>query len=754
MHHVLKHIKNLIVFMLMMTMPIAAYPQDDDGEDDATQHEIDSLLATITPNTPDSTKARIYYRISAITSSVDTTLYYAKRALRYCTEDDTTIMAKANSNIGWAYSMLGNYSAAHKYIRKGIEYFAKSGDSANISTAYLIIAANYEKQNFSDSALLFLNKALDISIRLKDTTVMSECYTTMGSVTYNKRYYSTAEGYLHKALHIDSLSKSYDRMAADYQWLGNIVIQQINDSSQTLQKLMESKNLFKKAIALYDSAGSENPLTVIGKYETYGDISDVFIKLAIATNDSRYADSCLTYFKTGEKFFLQNGLQSMYLDACRAYTQYLIFKQKYGEAEKYLLSIEQYFDNETSEILLREHYTLLRMVYIKLSDWHKAYNSLEKEYKYSTLITNDSSMTAIADFKTEQATMQERMKQEAAEKIHAEQQSKMNAIILSLIIGLILAAALVMAIIRVLRIRKKANAELIWRNELLNQQKTEIEAQRDEIEEQKNIITEQWEKVETSNRKILESINYAQRIQTAAIPAQKEIDSIFSENFIFYRPRNIVSGDFYYAIQCGRYSVMITADCTGHGIPGAFLSMLGISALKEYMTTEADAENPGIVLDRMRTFIKATLNKDPNDTVGDGMDMTVCCVDFESMTLKYAIANQIAVIIRDGEIIRLKGDKMPIGQHVHDDVNFRTLTQQLQHGDMLYMFSDGIQDQIGDCGEDERLRFSSQRLLSTLKAMSALPLPEQMETIDRTITEWQGSYLQMDDMTLVGIKII
>ena len=240
MQHLLRHITIIFSVVFLTLLPQALSAQEDDEEDDATQHEIDSLLATITPNTPDSTKARIYYRISAITSSVDTTLHYAMRALRYCTEDDTTIMAKANSNIGWAYSMLGNYSAAHKYIRKGIEYFAKSGDSANISTAYLIIAANYEKQNFSDSALLFLNKALDISIRLKDTTVMSECYTTMGSVTYNKRYYSTAEGYLHKALHIDSLSKSYDRMAADYQWLGNIVIQQINDSSQTLQKPLSS----------------------------------------------------------------------------------------------------------------------------------------------------------------------------------------------------------------------------------------------------------------------------------------------------------------------------------------------------------------------------------------------------------------------------------------------------------------------------------------------------------------------------------
>ncbi len=751
MLHLIRHIA-IIICAVFLAMPMSASAQDDDeGEDDATQHEIDSLLASITPMTPDSTKARVYYRISAITSSVDTTLHYAMKAIRYCTEQDTTILAKCNSNIGWAYHMLGNYNAAHKYIRKGIEYFTKSGDSANITTAYIIIANVYEKQNYSDSALQVLNKGLDISTRLKDTAMMSTCYTVMGSVSYNKKYYSTAEDFFRKALRIDSLANDLDGMASNYQWLANIYAQQYSDSAQEA-RLIDSKNYFQKAIALYEMASSDNPLSIIGKYETYGDLADAFIKLALSTGNEKYADSCLTYFKLGEKFFIQNGLQSMYLDAGRAYTQYLLFKNKYKEAEQYLLSTAQYFDEETSEIFMREYHLMLRTVYLKLGDWQKAYQHLEEEYKYASLITNDSTMSAIANFKTEQATMQERTKQETAEKIHAEQQRRMLTVIISLIIVLILTAALVIAIVRALKIRKKANNELIWRNELLNQQKTEIEAQRDEIEHQKNIITKQWEDVETANRKILESINYARRIQTAAIPPKKEIDALFSNNFVFYRPRNIVSGDFYFAVKCGKYSVMITADCTGHGIPGAFLSMLGISALKEYMTTEDDAQHPGIVLDKMRTFIKATLNNGDNDSVGDGMDMTVCCIDTIAMTMKYAIANQTAYIIRDGSPIKLKGDKMPIGPHIRDKANFRTQSQPLQKGDMLYMFSDGIQDQIGG-DSDDRPRFSSQKLLSLLVEMSRTPVSQQLATIDHAITEWQGTYLQMDDMTLVGIRI-
>jgi serine phosphatase RsbU (regulator of sigma subunit) len=309
------------------------------------------------------------------------------------------------------------------------------------------------------------------------------------------------------------------------------------------------------------------------------------------------------------------------------------------------------------------------------------------------------------------------MKEENAENLHSAQQSKMTTIIISLVIGLMLAIALAFTVFRSYTSKKRSNSELKYQKD-----------------------------------KLLYSINYARRIQTAVIPSQKDIDAVFSDNFIFYRPKNIVSGDFYSAVRCGRYSVMITADCTGHGIPDAFLSMLGISALKEYMTTEDDAQNPGIVLDKMRSFIKSTLNAENDDSPSDGMEMTVCCLDLEKMEMKYAIANQTAYIVRQGKPITLRGDRMTIGKSIIESNNFKTQSMPIQHGDMLYMFSDGIQDQMSFV-DGERVRFSSQRLRSLLIKASPLPVREQLDTIQQAVTEWQGDDLQIDDITLVGIRI-
>lgn len=752
MQRLLLHITAIICAVILAILPSTASAQDDDGEEDVLQRQFDSLLAAIKIDTPDSVKALNYYLISSQSENVDSTLKYAMRSLRHCTDEDTVLLAKNNINIGWAHMMNCDYSSARKYLFRGVNYLIQSHDSTRLPTAFVIISNLYDRENINDSTTYYLNRALDISIRIHDTTQMSQCYITLGDISFNKKFYKSAENYYKKAMQLATEQGDLCQTAVCLQWIGNVHIQ-YEDSIHDGKNLYTARDYFLRAIVMHEQAQSDNPLHIYNKYDTYGDLADAYIKIANLSGNPKYADSCLLYFKLSSDYLLQHGYNYSYIDQSRSYVQYLLFMKRYRDAEKFLNEIEQYFDDETTEGFLREHHTMLKNVYVKLGDWRKAYDNLELQLHYTTILTNDSAMTALAKAQTAQAMIVQQLKQEASDRIHAEQQRRMTTIIISLIIGLILAAALVAAIIRTLKIKKKTNDELLNKNELLNNQKAEIESQRDEIENQRNIIAKQLDMTETANRKILESINYARRIQTAAAPPKKEIDALFSQNFIFYRPRNIVSGDFYFAVKCGRYSVIITADCTGHGIPGAFLSMLGISALKEYMTTEYDAENPGIVLDKMRTFIKATLNNETDDTLADGMDMTVCSIDFNDLTLRYAIANQTAVVIRNGSPIKLRGDKMPIGKHVHDDAPFSTQTMPLQKGDMLYMFSDGIQDQIGNSGDDERLRFSSQRLLSTLKEMSALPMSQQLETITRTITEWQGVYRQMDDMTLVGIRI-
>lgn len=752
MQHVSIHLLTLIAFMLMMAVPIAAYPQDDDGKDDVLQQQFDSLLATIKIDTPDSTKARIYYLISSQSENVDTTLKYAMRSLRHCTEDDTTLLAKNNVNVGWAYLMNCDYTAAHKYLFKGVNYLIQSNDSALLPTAFIIISNLYDRENMNDSTTYYLNRALDISIRIHDTTLMSQCYVTLGDISFNKRFNQSAENYYRKAMQLATEQGDLNQKAVCLQWLGNIYIQ-YGDSIHDGQNLYTARNYFLNSIAVHEQSKSDNPLHIFNKYDTYGDLADAYIKIANLTGDRKYADSCLHYYKISSSYLLQHGYYYSYIDQSRSYVQYLMYMKRYRDAEQFLHQIEQYFDTETTEGFLREHHTMLKNVYLHLGDYRKAYENLELQLHYTTIVTNDSAMTALANAQTAQAMIVQLLKQENSERIHAEQQRRMNTINISLLIGLILAAALVIAIVRSLRIKKKTNAELLSKNEQLNSQKSEIEAQRDEIEAQKNIITHQWQDVETANQKIIESINYAQRIQKAAIPPKKQIDAIFDDYFIYYRPRNIVSGDFYFAVQCGRYSVIITADCTGHGIPGAFLSMLGISALKEYMTTEDDAQNPGSVLDKIKSFIISTLNDDADDHLSDGMDMTVCCIDQQNMTMQYAIANQTATIIRNGSPIKLRGDRMPIGKSIiaHNQ-NFKTLTLPLQDGDMLYMYSDGIQDQMRTVN-GERTRFSSQRLQSTLADISPHPTDQQLVTIQHIISEWQGDALQMDDMTLIGIRI-
>ena len=381
-------------------------------------------------------------------------------------------------------------------------------------------------------------------------------------------------------------------------------------------------------------------------------------------------------------------------------------------------------------------------------------------YDISVLYTNYDS---VLKYSLLSLKVEEQIKRESAERLHAEEKKHLMIFIFSLAGALIVVSIFIFFIFRILNIKKRANIDLTEKNGILISQKAEIEAQRDEIasqrdeiEVQKNFITEQMYEVEQVNHELIQSLSYARRIQLAALSSSTELSDNFKDAFIIYRPRNIVSGDYYRTEKIGRFSVMVTADCTGHGIPGAVLSILGISALKEYMRTEEDADKPGVILDRMRNFIKTTLNSQTETIINDGMDMSICAFDLQNMEMHYAIANQKVHIVRGKEIITLKGDRMPVGRCSYEKEHFQSLIEKICPGDMVYMFSDGIQDQFGeiDSSDSSRQRkFSSRRLSELLASIAHLSADEQFEAIDKAITDWKGNCPQTDDMTLVGIRI-
>ncbi len=742
----------LVWLIISVALPSWAQEQEEDEDyESLAQDEIDSILSLITPQTPDSILAKQYFMVSSITENVDTTLKYALLAINICPPNDYSTLAKSYGNAGWAYHNSGNYKEAAIYTLRSAEIFAQNGDSTNIIVPYLLLSRIYEQQNLTDSIFFYLNQALDISINIKDTTYMSLCLSSLGQISFNKHYLKSAEKYFTNAMLLDSASGNMLGAADNIQWLGNICLEYA-DSSKNQKYAFKAKDYFIKAANIHESSQTDVQTYILSKYDNYGDLAHAYILLAQLTNETKYADSCIRYYKMAEKYILQQGFYEYYFNLSNTYTDYLLFFNRYSEAEKHLISLEKYFNEETSLLYKREHHEKLKRVYAKLGNWQKAYEHLELVHQYSSAISNDSTIAALADSKAREAVAVEKVKLEDAKILFKEHRSKMITIISFLVAILVLIAVLTAFILHNLKIKKKNNAELILKNELLNNQKAEIEAQRDEIESQKNIIAKQLYDVDQINSKLFKSINYARLIQRAAVSSLEDVRWLFPESFVYYRPRDIVSGDFYRAETCGKYSVIVTADCTGHGIPGAFLSMLGISALKEFMVTEQDAELPGTVLDRMRAFVKSTLVSDKENGFDfcDGMDMSIFCIDTDTMEAHYAIANQKIYIIRNGKPIKLLGDNMPVGRYALEREHFQSLTINLLHNDMVYMFTDGIVDQLSD---KTQKKFLIRNLIATLISFADKPADTQYQILDKTIDDWRGANPQMDDMTLVGFRV-
>ena len=731
---------------LLIALSMQAFSQTQKVElYEPNKKQIDSILNLVTPNTPDSIKAYYYYSAANITNNVSTRADLAQKSLDYCTETDFDLILKNNYLIAYYHYASGEIDEFLDYMNKSITLAQLTDNLSSLHKFYRLFSSYYDHVNNSDSMFYYINRALDVSISLNDTADMSRCYKDIGLKYYNRGCLQEAEKDYRKAIELDSLRHDSLGLAYGYYRLGEMSVYTTH-ANHTIE---EAKYYLTKSIAIYTAKPPTMYSDVICMYLAYDALAASYINMAKQTQDSRLADSCYYYNKQASDFFKQSGYDDYYCYVSMASVEYLIFMKKYNEALKLLLSVESKISPNNYD-LSSVCFDKFRRVYEKLGNYKKAFEYYEKLYVAQKKLTNDSTATAIADNRAEQVVRVEKIKRENAEQIHAAERerltldrSRLKTLLVSLIIGLMLISLLVFYIVRMLRVKKKANEALAAKNEEYVTQATELQIH-------KEIIMEQWRDVETINNKISRSIEYARRIQQAAFVSGDGVRDHFPESFIFFRPLDVVSGDFYMAVKCGKYSVMITADCTGHGIPGAFLSMLGISAVKEFMVTEDDAVNPGLVLNRMRDFIKSTLVSQADHRVDDGMDMTICCFDFEKMTIHYAIANQVAFIIRNGESIKLKGDSMPVGRYIRDDVPFRSLEIEIAKGDMVYMFSDGIQDQLG--GEEQK-KFLLRRLEPVLLEAANNPVDTQGDILSQAIADWSGDYPQIDDMTLVGIRI-
>lgn len=269
------------------------------------------------------------------------------------------------------------------------------------------------------------------------------------------------------------------------------------------------------------------------------------------------------------------------------------------------------------------------------------------------------------------------------------------------------------------------------------------------------------EEITLKNLQITDSMNYASRIQKAVLPGDRRLQQLFSDYFLIYKPLHIVAGDFYWAAEVSHYRILVCADCTGHGVPGAFVSMLGVSLLNEVCPhIVEEGGNAGDILDELRRRLKFSLGQTSLATVSpnqnmDGMDMSLVLIDNTDLKATYAGAYRPLWIYRDGQITKLNPDKMPIGVYIGSEHQFTSRDIQLRRGDILYMFTDGITDQLGytsDAHSDAE-RYCTGRLLALVKELAPLPMPEQRARMESAMEQWKNGYKQIDDNLLIAVRI-
>jgi PAS domain S-box-containing protein len=250
------------------------------------------------------------------------------------------------------------------------------------------------------------------------------------------------------------------------------------------------------------------------------------------------------------------------------------------------------------------------------------------------------------------------------------------------------------------------------------------------------------------NKELVDSISYSQRIQQAILPRLSLLQSTFKEAFVLYKPKDIISGDFYWYYERNNLVYVAAIDCTGHGVPGALMTILANSLMKNIV--RQNIFDPGIILKKLDEYLYEELNLNRENKTPDGMDISLCVFDFEQNTLQFAGAFRPLVLIRDNEFFEFRGARYPIGFYDNIDKNFETTEIHLQKGDSFYLFSDGYVDQFG--GEKQK-KFNKKAFRNLLLDIQYLSLEEQEGYLEYVFNNWKQQEEQTDDVCVIGLKI-
>ncbi|MHB8259081.1 MAG: tetratricopeptide repeat protein [Bacteroidia bacterium] len=715
----------------------------------AQQNKIDALVSLLKTDAADTNKVKHLYTICNqyyLISDYDKGIPYGKQALGLAKSIGYKKgMADSYHVIALIYDKKGNFPEALKSNFAALKIREEIKDKEGIADSHNSIGAIYNDRGNYPEALKNHFASLKIYTEIAQVHPswietkkgIANSYTDIGNIYYNQANYPEAVDNYFSALKIFEDVKDKSGIAQSYSNIGNIYDKQGN-YTEAITKHFVALDIQK---AIGDKYGIAN---------SYRDIGDVYDNQADYPKAIKmYLEALTIYEEIGDT----EGIAISDMNIGQLYTSL----NKTKEAQTYLAKSLALSKAVGLKEYCRDSYFSLAIVDSMMGNYKAALAEHKLFIKYRDSLSNEQ---------TEKQTLQSAMqyeydKKEAISKAEEEkkdaafqaEEHKQKIIIWAVLSGLLIVVVFAGFVVRSLRVTNR----------------------------QKVIIEKQKHIVEEHQKEIIDSINYAERIQRSFIatkeildenlcdltlnPSPKERDlegasplsfgegqgvrSGATDYFVFFKPKDIVSGDFYWAskLSNGNFA-LATADSTGHGVPGAIMSLLNITSLEKAIETHTQ---PSDILNATRKTIIERLKKDGSTEGGkDGMDAILTVYDFKNNKLIVAAANNPVWIVRGKETIEIKPDKMPVGKH---DKQANSFTQQeitLQSGDVVYTLTDGFPDQFG--GEKGK-KFMSKNLRELLAANAHLSMPEQKELLDKTFTNWIGNLEQVDDVTIIGVRI-
>lgn len=626
-----------------------------------------------------------------------------------------TSKVKTLNKLAGTMANSGDLDAALTYFQESYNLSKQLNYHFGIAVSLNNIGKIYmNKSNFPE-ALNYFFKSLEVAEKYHIKPGISAALGNIAIIYDNQKDYNKSLRYHFKSLKIDEEIGNLKGVASSYNSIGNIYYFKNN-----YPKVLEYYN---KSLEIKYKTGDKK-----GCASTLANIGNIYYFQNDFEKTQEY------YFKALQLFEEVDDVQSVAMllnNLAETYIGQKKFKEALKYSEKSLKTSEQIGALDD----IRSAYRTLSRIYEGLGDHVLALKNYKEFVRYNDSIYNDENkrkaMELDIKYHFDKKAINTRIENEKKQVLLREEAKKQRLIIYFGAVFLLVVIAFAVYAFRSFKIKQKINQQL-------SEQKEEIISQRDEIELQRAIVEEK-------NKGLTDSINYARRIQYTLLANEGFLKENLPSHFIYFNPKDIVSGDFYWATKRGNKFFLAVCDSTGHGVPGAFMSLLSISFLNEAIN-ERGILSPDSILNYVRERLIESVSKEGQR---DGFDGVLICIEEKSKIITYAAAHNNPVLIKDSLIIELPYDKMPVGFADHK-ASFKLHTVEVKKGDMLYLFTDGYADQFG--GKKGK-KFKYKNVIELFNSIHQKELREQQALLDSTFETWKDKQEQVDDVCVIGIKM-